>query len=120
MFKVIVAGGRNFADYEKLKSTLNYLFSLKSEVEIVSGMARGVDSLAVKYADENDLRIKKFPADWESFGRGAGFRRNAEMAKYADACVCFWDGKSKGTAHMIQTARKHKLRVKIINYRGFP
>ena len=116
MFKVIVAGGRNFADYGKLKSTLDYLFSRMSDIEIVSGMAKGADSLAVKYAMEKDIVVKKFPADWDSFGRGAGFKRNTEMARYADACVCFWDGKSKGTAHMIQIARKHNLRLRIIKY----
>ena len=89
MFKVIVAGGRDFTDYALLKSTLHHLLSKKSDIEIVSGVARGADSLALQFASQNHLPVKKFPANWDIYGKSAGFRRNKEMAEYADACVCF-------------------------------
>ena len=111
--KVIIAGGRDFNDYEKLKSVLNHL---KQPFEIVSGMAKGADSLAVRYANENGLTLHKFPADWDTHGKGAGFKRNAEMADFSDALIAFWDGKSRGTNHMIRTAEQKGLRVLVVKY----
>ncbi len=116
MLKVIVAGGRDFQNYNLLSEKLNKLFSQRNDVVIVSGMARGADSLAVKYAEEHKLRVSEFPAQWLKHGNSSGFRRNVEMAKFADACVCFWDGKSVGTKHMIDTAKRMNLNVRVINY----
>jgi len=118
MLKVIVAGGRDFNDYELLKEKLlkvliNYDFK---DVEIVSGSARGADSLGERFAKEFGCNLKMFPAEWEKWGKSAGYRRNAEMAKYGDACVCFWDGKSKGTKHMIDLATKEGINLRVINY----
>jgi hypothetical protein len=53
---------------------------------------------------------------WDIFGKSAGYKRNEEMAKVADACVIFWDGKSKGTKHMIDIAKKYKLKLRIIMF----
>ena len=116
MFKVIVAGGRDFTDYALLESALQHLLSKKSDVEIVSGVARGADSLALQFAAKNNLPVKIFPANWDLYGKSAGFIRNKEMAGYADACVCFWDGKSKGTADMIRLSGLYKLQLRIIRY----
>ena len=116
MFKVIVAGGRDFTDYTLLESTMQHLLSEKSDIEIVSGVARGADSLALRFASQNNLPIRKFPANWNLYGKSAGFRRNKEMAEYADACVCFWDGKSKGTADMIRLSCLYELQLRIIRY----
>ncbi len=116
MFKVIVAGGRDFNDYALLQSTLQHLLSKKSDIEIVSGVARGADSLALQFATKYNLPVKIFPANWDLYGKSAGFKRNIEMAEYADACVCFWNGKSKGTADMIRVARLYKLQVRVIKY----
>ena len=116
MFKVIVAGGRDFTNYALLHSTLQHLLSKKSDVEIVSGVARGADSLALQFATQNNLPVKKFPANWNQHGKSAGFKRNKQMAEYADACVCFWDGQSKGTADMIRLSGHYKLQLRIIRY----
>jgi len=113
--RVIVAGGRDFADYTFLKSKLDKLFSEKTVI-VVSGMAKGADSLGERYAHENKLVVSYFPALWHKFGTQAGFIRNTEMAKNADACVCFWDGKSVGTKHMIDTAEQMNLNLRIIHY----
>lgn len=86
MFKVVVAGGRDFNDYNLLKNTLDHLLQNKlPDVEIVSGAARGADSLGEKYAHEKNLSLHRKPADWDRYGKSAGYRRNAEMAKYSDA-----------------------------------
>jgi hypothetical protein len=113
--RVIVAGGRDFFDYNLLKSKLDVLFSEKTVI-VVSGMAKGADSLGERYAHENKLLVSYFPALWNQHGTRAGFIRNEEMAKYADACVCFWDGESSGTKDMIQLAEQYNLKLRVINY----
>lgn len=117
MFKVIVAGGRDFNNYKGLAVSLDYLLkNVIDDIEIVCGMARGADRLGEQYAKERDYHIRYMPADWDTFGRSAGYRRNIQMAEYADALVAFWDGKSPGTKHMIQIAKEKKLDVRIIRY----
>ncbi|PEU21331.1 DUF2493 domain-containing protein [Bacillus wiedmannii] len=120
LYKVIVAGTRDFTDYEKLRVTLDGLFIRyeMSKVEIVSGGARGADSLGERYAKEKDCLLQVFPAEWDKFGKSAGYRRNVQMAEYADACVTFWDGKSRGTKHMIDISKRYDLDLRIINIGG--
>lgn len=111
--KVIIAGSRDFNDYEKLKEVCDYMLSRQTDVEIVSGVARGADILGEQYAKEKGHSLKQFPAEWDKFGKRAGYLRNEDMAKYSDALIAFWDGKSKGTEHMINLAKKHNLKVKV-------
>ncbi len=73
---------------------------------------KGLQDLLIK----NNIKIIEFPADWEKFGKKAGYIRNEEMAKYSDSCIVFWDGKSKGTKHMIELAKKYNLNLKIVKY----
>lgn len=115
--KVIVAGGRKFNNYNLLKTTLNNILSNKTDIEIVSGTANGADKLGERYAEQYNYHIKKFPAEWDKYGKSAGYIRNEEMAKYADALVAYWDGISKGTRHMIDLAEKHNLKVRVIRYK---
>jgi len=113
--QVIVAGSRNFTDYQFLSNKLTYLFSrCASSVGIVSGTARGADRLGERYAAEYGMRITRFPADWDRYGKSAGYRRNAAMAQFADGLVAFWDGVSPGTGHMVDLARAAGLRVRVV------
>lgn len=114
--KIIIAGGRDFNDFSKLKLICDSLLIKHEIIEIVSGCANGADKLGERYALEKGYIIKQFPADWSKFGKSAGYIRNTQMAEYADALIAFWDGKSKGTQHMINLAKKCKLKIKIINY----
>ena len=114
--KVIIAGGRDFKDYEKLKQVCDRMLSKQTKIEIVSGTARGADQLGEKYATEKGYILARFPADWDNYGKSAGYKRNAQMARYADALIVFWDGKSKGTGHMIELAKVYKLKIHIVNY----
>ena len=107
--KVIIAGGRTITDYSLVYSALAE--SQFIPTEIVSGMAPGVDTLAIQYAQENNLPLKEFHADWKTHGRSAGPRRNREMANYADALIAIWDGESRGTKNMIEEATKRNLQV---------
>ena len=63
-----------------------------------------------------DIRSSTSPADWDLDGKSAGFKRNVKMAEYADALVAFWDGESKGTKHMIETAKEKGLDIRIKHY----
>lgn len=120
--RVIIAGGRDFTDYHKLKTHMNCLLQLldKSQVEIISGGAKGADSLGERYAREFGYKLKRFPADWNKYGKAAGPIRNKEMALYAaeakGVLVAFWDGSSRGTYDMITRAEEYGLEVYIPKY----
>lgn len=116
-FKVIVAGGRKFDDYNLLKEKLDYYLSQrKEEIIIISGTANGADSLGERYAKEKGYKVLRMPANWDLYGKSAGYRRNNQMATIADACVVFWDGKSPGTKHMIDIAKNKNLLLRIVKY----
>ena len=85
-------------------------------VIIVSGHARGADSLGERFANEFRLPFELHPAKWRLLGKAAGMVRNAEMAKCSDALIAFWDGKSRGTGHMIKFARRNGLDISILDY----
>lgn len=107
--KTIIAGSRGIADYAVLLQAIKCCpFPITS---VVSGCARGIDTLGEQYAQENSLKLYKFPADWSTYGRRAGYLRNAQMAENADALLAIWDGESRGTKHMIDTAREKGLEV---------
>lgn len=112
--KAIVAGSRAFNDSAKLFSELNKLVKEYNIDTIISGGARGADSLGEWYACEHNLKLKVFPAKWDIYGKAAGYKRNIEMASNADMLIAFWDGESKGTKHMIEIAKAKGLKVFVI------
>lgn len=101
--RIIIAGGRDFHDYRELCRRVDILVEHcvenlgEEKIEIVSGAAKGADRLGMKYAKERGYDCMTFPAEWDKFGKSAGYRRNVQMADYADMLFAFWDGKSKGT-----------------------
>lgn len=111
--KLLIAGSRNIFDKTFVFETLDKLN--KPVHEVVSGAARGPDSIGEAWAEANNLPVTRFPAMWGEYGKSAGYIRNIEMAQYADEAVVFWDGSSKGTAHMIQQMKKLKKPVEIVN-----
>lgn len=118
MFRVIIAGGRDFNDYPLLAKTMDELLvNIRDEIIIISGTAKGADTLGERYAAERGYSVRFFPADWKNYGKKAGFLRNEEMAKNADALVAFWDGESRGTKHMIDLALRYQLKVRVKKYR---
>lgn len=107
--KTIIAGSRNFSDYDALKTICD-----KHQItEVVCGGAKGADALGERYAQENNIPVKYFRADWDKYGRSAGPIRNEQMAQYADFLIAFWDGQSKGTDNMIRNAKKHNIKYEI-------
>lgn len=118
-YRVIIAGGRDFSDYLLLREKCDFFLGSKRlthRITVISGAAKGADSLGERYAREREFGVQQFKAHWKEHGKAAGIIRNGEMAEVADALIAFWDGESRGTANMIETARKHGLKVAVVNY----
>lgn len=109
--KTIIAGSRSMSSYELLTKIIDSC-PFKFEItEVVSGTAKGVDKLGEEWAKNNRIPIKQFPANWDKFGKSAGYKRNEEMAKYADAAIIIHKDASKGTQHIKDLAEKYKLKL---------
>lgn len=125
--RIIVAGGRDFDDYDLLSKTLTYYLDKLEPWELghvlfMSGGARGADRLGEKFAESCSFLVRRFPADWDKYGKSAGYIRNREMAIYAaevgdhGVLFAFWDGESKGTKHMIDLAEKYGVKTVVVRY----
>ena len=129
--RIIVAGSRDFNDFNLLSTSLTKNLREKveskiiyrpSQVEFVSGTARCADTLGEKYAYIHGYKVKRFPANWDLYGKRAGYIRNEQMAKYSvenkyhGILFAFWDGQSRGTKHMIDLANKYGLEVHVVNF----
>jgi len=107
--KTIIAGGRDITDYQLVLDAIKESqFPIST---VVCGGAKGVDTLGERYATEMNLQLNMFIPDWDTHGRAAGPIRNRKMAENAEALIAVWDGKSRGTKNMIETARKLGLLV---------
>jgi hypothetical protein len=115
--KVIIAGGRYFDNYELLSTKCDKILQNQDDVTIISGGAKGADSLGEKYAKERGYTLEIFPAKWDEHGKKAGIMRNVEMADNANSLIAFWDGNSRGTKHMVETATNKGLSVRVIKYK---
>jgi hypothetical protein len=112
--RIIIAGGRDFFDYDMVKLACDkYTKDRYNSIEVVCGMAKGADASGKKWGEENGYPIKKFPADWNKYKYAAGPIRNKQMAEYGNVLIAFWDLKSKGTKNMIDTARDLGLEIVI-------
>lgn len=120
--RIIIAGSRDFNDYDYLKESINQFIETKENICIISGAARGADTLGEKYAEEYKLKLQRFIPKWDKYGRGAGYKRNLEMLEFATQpgtegiLIAFWDGKSKGTKHMIDSAKRKGIIVKVFDF----
>jgi hypothetical protein len=107
--KTIIAGSRGITDMSVL---LQAVKECGWEVtHVVSGAARGADRLGEDFARSRQLPLTVFHAEWDYYGKSAGYRRNVTMAENAEALIALWDGKSPGTGHMINIARQKGLKV---------
>jgi len=112
--RLIVAGGRDIGNVPLIRREMNRAWKDIGPFEVVSGMARGVDSIAADLAIDAGIIVNEFPADWDKFGKSAGYRRNEEMAQFGTHLLAFWDGESKGTGHMIDIAEREGVPVRIV------
>ena len=119
-FRVIIAGSRGFTDYPKLKAFCDNLLKIKSSthsITIVSGGAQGADKLGEKYAKENNYGLDVYKADWNTYGKSAGYKRNQQMSLHADVLIAAWDSKSRGTMHMINIMNTANKPVRILHFK---
>lgn len=125
MYKIIINGSRDFNNYTYLRLMLKeYIMTNQinpESIEIISGGAKGADTLAIKFAKEYNLNYKVMNADWDKYGKRAGIIRNAEMLTYAISnpndiaiLISFWNGTSKGTKHMIDISNDKGIIVKVM------
>lgn len=124
----IVAGSRDFMDYNMAKSNLLKLLKPEeNDVTIISGCAKGADYLGMLFAEEYHCKLIQQPARWDKHGKAAGPIRNKQMLDIAlglmnesgaePMLIAFWDGKSRGTKNMIDIAQKScKVKVEVIYY----
>ncbi len=134
--KIIVAGSRSITDYKVVAAAMLASNALSKISEVVSGGAKGVDTLAIEWAKKHRVKYKVMKAKWDDldapgavvcvhphpdidgyYNKAAGIQRNAEMADYADAAVCIWDGVSPGTRNMIEEMKKRGKKVYVYNHK---
>lgn len=120
---VIVAGSRTFDDKDVLYRVLDHILSnYKSEdITIIEGKAKGADRLAGEYARDRGIALIEIPAEWDKYGKSAGYIRNKAMHdKLAEwnkrGCVCFWDGTSRGTAHNFDLAKENNEALVVYDF----
>lgn len=123
---VIIAGTREFKNYDLLRDVCDKILENKSKdhkIIIVSGHARGADTLGEKYASERGYDLRVFPADWDKYKKKAGHIRNEKMADLGNVLIAFFaDGfeeLSKGTRDMVKVAQKKNLIIREIYERDF-
>jgi hypothetical protein len=114
--RTIIAGSRSITNYTEIIKAIA-LCGFKP-TSIISGGARGVDNLGEKFGYDFNLPVFVYPANWKDHGKRAGYIRNSEMAKNADALIAIWDGKSKGTKHMIDIAVQRGLKIYVHLFLG--
>lgn len=106
--KVIIAGSRDITDVNLVSPLIKQgllALQITGPLEIVSGCAKGVDSIGELIAMKHDVPIKRFPADWDKYKKAAGPIRNKQMAEYADAAIVIHNG-SRGSLNMIEKMKK--------------
>ena len=112
--RTIIAGSRTITDYALVERAME---AARDQgivpTAIISGGAKGVDTLGQRWAKEHGLPCERFLAEWTRLGKAAGIIRNVRMAYEADALVAVWDGNSAGTRHMIAVAMKERLPIHV-------
>ena len=78
--KIAIVGSRNFYPMSLVEK---FIATLPDDAIVVSGGASGVDSWAEVYAKQRGLQTEIYPAMWSTYGKSAGFRRNADIVNAA-------------------------------------
>lgn len=101
-----IVGSRDYPDLEAVRA---FVRALPRTTVVVSGGARGVDTVAAETARACGLFVDEFlvsPEAWKRLGPRAGLERNERLVGSCERVVAFWDGTSRGTAHAIGVARR--------------
>lgn len=114
--RIIVAGSRTIQSDRVVEQRISRVLEGKPQSTVpvfVTGDAKGVDQSAQVFADTFNFEHRLFEAEWETYGKAAGPKRNREMADFADTLIAIWDGSSRGTESMIEEALKAGLEIHI-------
>lgn len=116
--KLMVCGSRTITDKDWIfKQIEDYIKELKAEdLVIIQGLAKGVDIIAKEWAENHNIKTLDFPAEWDKYGKSAGFKRNVTMVDECDCCLILWDGVSLGTKHDITLCKSKNKPHKIVSY----
>ena len=120
--RLAIIGSRTFNNYALLSKTLgvHFYYMIHSdefgEYEIISGGANGTDNIAKQYAENTNIKYVEFPAEWNKYGKSAGFIRNQQIIDNSDMVLAFWNGESRGTADTIEKAKRAKKPTFIIYF----
>lgn len=118
--KVLVCGSRAIdLSIEDLDKEIRSLDVDPKEVVIISGGAKGPDTTAINWANQNGNEFLLFKPDWDKYGNVAGLIRNKSMVNKCDVCIAFWDGESKGTAYTIDYAKKLQKNLIVVKPNTF-
>lgn len=113
--RTIIAGSRGWTDKQSLVQAI--AMCGWPVTTILSGGAKGADRLGEAWAKTHGIPLELYLADWDTWGKSAGYRRNLQMAANAEALIALWNGKSRGTAHMINIAHNAGLPVYVLTRR---
>lgn len=115
--RILICGGRDFNREDVFDRVLNSIKSVNGDLEIISGMARGADTMAVNFAKTHGYKLYEFPADWSKYNNAAGPIRNQQMIDEGnpDIVIAFPTKNSRGTWDMIRRAEKANIKIIIVN-----
>lgn len=119
MKRVAIVGSRDYTDFEHFEKEMLSRIKPEDIGTIVSGGAKGADSLARQFAHKYDIDLEEHLPKWKLYGAGAGYIRNKiivlgdkdQEIPPADIVFAFWDGVSKGTKHSISLTPKDKINI---------
>ena len=124
-FFCMIIGTRNFNDYDLFQQKTDNILSSKSgkTIMIISGDGGNTDKYAERYATEHNYHLIVFPAQWDEFGKKAGFIRNEQMHRYIASkqdrgVIAFWDGESKETFQSFDLSQKYNNQIRVIKYKN--
>lgn len=116
---IAIVGSRSFNDYKYLTEVMDKVLAKYGRPEqIISGGAKGADTLGEMYADEHNIETCILLPEWEKYGKQAGFLRNIGIIDGCDICIAFWDGASRGTKHDIELCKEKKKHLILANYKS--
>nr|DAU42882.1 MAG TPA: Protein of unknown function (DUF2493) [Caudoviricetes sp.] len=112
--KIAIIGSRECSNIDFV-GNLEAILNVSKDDTIISGGAKGIDTLAANYAKENNLNLIEFLPDYKKNGRAATFIRNREIVDNSNVVVAFWNGNSKGTKYTLDYARKKNKRIIVVS-----
>lgn len=122
MIRLIIFGSRTYNNYPEFEKKMeHYTGHIIEPITLLCGMAKGTDDMGLMYAIKRGWEIEKYPAEWDLYGKSAGYKRNKQMVDAgATHAIGFWDGESPGTKMMIQLCKEKGINLRIVRVHPTP